>query len=369
MNIIKKIHLWLSVPFGLIISITCFTGAMLVFEKEITESVYRQLYVVDVPLDTDSQPLAIDHLAEIVQASVDSGVAVTGVTVFDDPTRAYQVSLSKPHRASVYIDQYTGEIKGHNVRLPFFATMFRLHRWLLDTRPAEGIFWGKTIVGISTLLFVIILITGLIVWWPRSRKMLSNRLTIKTNRGARRFWYDLHVVGGFYALVLLLVMSLTGLTWSFPWYRDAFYAMFGVEKQVAVQHINDSPTRKAERKAENLFLNWQLAYDNVASVATDYSKISVRRGEVSVSLAGLGNQRASDKYKFNPRTGEVIEVEYYADAPRRTKVSGWIYSVHVGSFGGIVTRILAFLAALFGASLPLTGYYLWIKRVYKRKRD
>ena len=365
MNIIKKIHLWLSVPFGLVISITCFTGAMLVFEREITESVYRQLYIVDTPSE---HPMAIDELAAIVQASVDSGVTVTGVTVFDDSERAYQVSLSKPHRASVYIDQYTGEIKGHNVRLPFFATMFRLHRWLMDTRQTEGVFWGKMIVGVSTLLFVIILVTGLIVWVPRNRKMLANRLKVALGKGWRRFWYDLHVVGGFYALVLLLAMSLTGLTWSFPWYRDAFYGLFGAEKQVVAQHNHNGDERKPKRRVENPFANWQVAYDNVAARAKDYSKISVRRGEVIVTLAGLGNQRASDRYKFDASTGEVTDVEYYADAPRRTKVSGWVYSVHVGNWGGMATRILAFLAALFGASLPLTGYYLWLKRIMIKKR-
>ena len=32
----RKLHLWVSVPFGIVITITCFTGALLVFEKEIT---------------------------------------------------------------------------------------------------------------------------------------------------------------------------------------------------------------------------------------------------------------------------------------------------------------------------------------------
>ena len=44
MTLMKKLHLWLSVPFGLVIFITCFTGAMLVFEKEITAAIYRELY-------------------------------------------------------------------------------------------------------------------------------------------------------------------------------------------------------------------------------------------------------------------------------------------------------------------------------------
>ena len=47
MNLMKKLHLWLSVPFGLVIFITCFSGAMLVFEKEITAAFYKELYIIE----------------------------------------------------------------------------------------------------------------------------------------------------------------------------------------------------------------------------------------------------------------------------------------------------------------------------------
>ena len=125
---------------------------------------------------------------------------------------------------------YTGEIKGRNERSPFFLTMFKLHRWLLDSaKPEGGIFWGKMIVGISTIMFVFVLITGVVIWVPRTRKALNNRLKVVTNKGWKRFWYDLHVSAGIYATILLLIMGLTGLTWSFPWYRNAFYKVFGVE--------------------------------------------------------------------------------------------------------------------------------------------
>ena len=97
------------------------------------------------------------------------------------------------------------------------------------------------------------------------------------------------------------------------------------------------------------------------------SKITVSKGEVSVAVDGWGNQRASDKYKFSEQTGEIVSEQLYADSSRANKLRGWIYSVHVGSFGGIATRVIAFLVALFGASLPLTGYYLWIRRLYVRK--
>ena len=63
-----------------------------------------------------------------------------------------------------------------------------------------GVFWGKMIVGVSTLLFAVVLISGIVIWWPRTRKALKNSLRISVGRGFRRFWYDLHVAGGMYAL-------------------------------------------------------------------------------------------------------------------------------------------------------------------------
>lgn len=212
--------MWLSVPFGIIITLICFSGAMLVFENEVNELMWPELYFVK---QVEAAPLPVDQLLEKVAATLPDDVSVSGVSISSDPERTYQVSLSKPRRSSVYVDQYTGEITGKNQRSGFFAFMFRMHRWLLDSMNpgGEGIFWGKMIVGVSTLMFVVVLISGIIVWWPRTRKALKNSLKISGTKGWKRFWYDLHVAGGMYALVLLLAMSLTGLTWSFTWYRTA----------------------------------------------------------------------------------------------------------------------------------------------------
>lgn len=226
-KVFRKIHLWLSVPFGLLITLICFSGAMLVFETEVMELCRRDLYYVE---KVGPASLPMGKVAEKVAATLPDSVFVTGVTASSAPERAWQVNLSKPRRASVYVDQYTGEIKGKYERAPFFTTMFRLHRWLLDSmKPDGGIFWGKMIVGTATLMFVFVLISGIVIWWPRTKKALKNSLKIVSGKGWCRFCYDLHVAGGMYTLVLLLVMALTGLSWSFSWYRTGFYKVFGVE--------------------------------------------------------------------------------------------------------------------------------------------
>ena len=400
-KIFRKIHLWLSVPFGLIITLVCFSGAMLVFENEVNEWFRRDLYYVETVKES---PLPMDKLLEKVATTLPDSVSVTGVSISSDPGRAYQVSLSKPRRASLYVDQYTGEVKGKSERSGFFMFMFRMHRWLLDSmNPGnEGIFWGKMIVGVSTLLLVFVLISGIVIWWPRTRKALKNSLKITATKGWRRFWYDLHVAGGMYALIFLLAMALTGLTWSFPWYRTAFYKLFGVEVQqrAAQGHEQKSDAQKRDTKlavhqekkreenegrkgersgrAENNhsdmysvtspFVYWQEIYDKLRRQNPEYKQISISSGTASVSFNRFGNQRASDRYSFNTDNGEFTETSLYQHQDKSGKIRGWIYSVHVGNWGGMFTRILTFIAALLGAALPLTGYYLWIKRLIKVRK-
>ena len=302
-------------------------------------------------------------------------VSVTGISIFPDPERTWQVNLSRPHRASMYVDPYTGEIKGKYERPAFFVTMFRLHRWLLDSMRAEdGVFWGKMIVGFSTLLFVVVLISGIVIWWPRTRKALKNSLSISVGRGFRRFWYDLHVAGGMYALLFLLAMALTGLTWSFGWYRTGFYKVFGVEVQQGGAHGGAARRggRGSGQSGKNAshsssYVCWQQVYEQLALNNPGYKQITLSDGVANVSFNTFGNQRASDRYTFNPRSGKIDEVVLYKDAEKAGKIRGWIYSVHVGSWGGMLTRLLTFIAALIGATLPLTGYYLWIKRSWRKK--
>lgn len=372
----RKIHLWLSVPLGLIIAIICFTGAILVFEDQITQLANRHLYYVENP---GSQPLPVGTLVEKVESLPTKGASITGVTIYPQPDRSYQVNLSAPKGAAVYIDPYTGEVLGQSQRTPFFRTVFMLHRWLLDSQPADGgIFWGKRITGISTLVFVVILLSGVVIWWPRSRKGLKNGIQIALRKGKARFWHDLHAAGGIYVLLLVLVMALTGLTWSFDWYKNAFYTLFGVETTAPAKSSapkgqaapGPQPGTTAEAAAPATpFACWQQVYDQLAAENPDRQKIEITDGTANVSNNRYGNIRGTDRYTFDPQSGQITGASLYKDTGNSGKIKGWIYSVHTGAWGGNLTRILWFLAALLGATLPLTGYYLWIKRLYRKRHN
>lgn len=378
-KLFKKLHLWLSLPFGLIIMTTCLTGALLVFEKEITELVRHDSYTIPV---RKTQSLSLQSLLERVARETPDSVQITSVTIPSDFRRAYTVGLSKPRRAGVLVDPYTGKIVGQSGRLPFFTTVRELHRWLLDSmKPdSEGIFWGRVIVGTSTLLFVFILLTGLFLWWPKKLKGVGKRLKISLRHGRQRLFTDLHTVGGVYVFVLLLAMAMTGLTWSFEWYRTGFYKVFGAEMAEGGKgdkgpkkdkRNKDAPREEGAEQAKlpASYIYWEEVVSYVIEVSeADYPEITVKDGEVEVPLAGLGNSRAADSFRFDKKTGQVTEYKAYREVKRDKKLRGWIYSVHTGTWGGLFTRICYVLAALFGASLPLTGYYIFYQRKWGKKR-
>lgn len=380
-----KIHLWLSVPVGLIISIVSFSGAMLVFETELTELFHPQRYKVDV---VKEQPIPVHQLVESVQSQLPDSMIIAEVQVSKDPKRNYRMGLPGRNRTSVYVDQYTGEIR--EIYVPgddFFATMRKLHRWLMDDyrRDSEKLSIGKTAVGVSTLFFVFILLTGIIVWIPKSRKALVNSFKIKTHKGRDRLWHDLHVTLGVYSAVILLALALTGLTWSFEWYNKGFYAVFGLEvpqrggppapqgDRARAGGSGETPESgregREQKRSFEAFENWEAVIAQIKSIDPKYRTISLRENTATVATdANFGNKRAADRYTFETETGEITEINLYADQERANKLRGWIYSIHVASFGGFFTKILAFMAAMLGASLPLTGYYIWIRKSLKKRK-
>lgn len=357
---IKKVHLWLAIPTGLIIFVICITGAILSFENEILEAYYPERYFIK---ETHSDKIPLDQLILKVNQQLDNN-SVASIKVTSDPNRTYIASLTKGFRISAFIDPYTGEVKGiYEFRESFFFKIMSLHRWLMDgTRT-----WGKYTVGVTTVLFVFILISGIIWWIPNKKKKLKSRLSVKTSKGLKRFLYDAHLTLGIYACLFLLLCSLTGLMWSFEWYRTSVSKLFGVESP-SDRGGHGGGGQKDEKPKTIDYSTWQLAFDNIQKQQPNYDYVSIADASVTVLSKTAPHKRATDKYKFNKETGQIGKASLYADQKDSSKIMTWAYALHVGDYGGIFTRILTCLACIIGASLPLTGYYLFYKKHVKKKK-
>lgn len=387
-KIFAKIHLWLSLPLGIVLTIVCLSGAVLVFEGEITRALHPELYRVAAP--ADARPLRPSQLAGRIGAQMPDSLHLVSLQLSARSDEPCMAAFRETGRRQLSVDPYTGNVNGWAESPAFFGTVRKLHRWLLDPPPSKGEkSVGKAIVGVSTLALVLILVSGLILWIPRSRKALRNRLKVSYSDG-RRFWHDCHVTLGFYATLLLLVMALTGLTWSFGWYRTAAYALFGGPQQtVAAQ---EKPSRKADsgnrherersgertagreqgkRQAETEarpfdYAVWDEVLEQLTAHYTAYKTIVLTQTEAQVARQSA--MRRIDRATFDPRSGRLAEITRYEETPRQQRLRGWFYAFHTGTWGGIWTKILYFIAALIGASLPLTGYWLWWRRCMNKRK-
>lgn len=374
-----KIHLWLSIPLGLVITIICLTGATLVFESEISRLLQPKVYRVESP--EGAAPLAPAALAVRITEAMPDTLHLSSLRLSADAGEPVVASFRETGRKQLSIDPYTGAAKGWVERPAFFGTIRQLHRWLLDAPKSRGEkSVGKVIVGVTTLCMVVILITGLVIWFPKNRKGLRQRLTVAFTKGRRRLWHDSHVSLGFYATLFLLVMALTGLTWSFGWYRTAAYSLFGAgEQPVAVRQerkpqASDGKRKEGKRSSEKPeraastpnYVVWDKVYAELRELYPSYETMTLSPSSAEVSRHSW--VRRTDRVSFDPQTGRLGEIKRYEDGTRQQKLRSWFYAFHTGTWGGVWTKTLYFLAALIGASLPLTGYYLWWKRSFRRKR-
>ena len=178
---------------------------------------------------------------------------------------------------------------------------------------------------------------------------LREGLKIHFTQGWPRFWHDLHVAGGIYATVFLLAIALTGLTWSFAWYRTGFYAALGAPS--APQHEQASEARPHNAHARTKEV--QARRHNGQARKHD---AQTRRHDVQAPKEDVQAKRHEAQGKKD------------AADDRRSQLRKAIFQVHTGEWGGTFTRWLWLLAALLGGTLPLTGYYLWLRRLLNRRR-
>lgn len=362
-KILSKLHLYLGLLAGLTIFISCFTGAILTFQTEIRELTNAELYRR--PHSAGKEVLPLSEIIKAVNAKLPEGQIVS-VQIPSDSSYNYVLTPSKPERTQLFVNPYDGRIVGKIDKdtADIFSFMFRLHRWLLDDSKT----WGKQIMGASTILFVLILISGIVYWWPKSKRELQARLKVKTGASRRRFWTDHHAAGGIYSVALLLVMALTGLTWSYPWYRAGVYALFGLEAPQK-KHDKDKKDKKGQHETEEpIIFDWDTAYATLKPKAEGEQSLTLSAGKGTIARKiAFGYTRANDEYTLDKETAQITDYLAYDKKPLEMRVRTWIYIIHVGMWGGIWSKALYFIACVLGASFPLSGLYIFIKKPRKSK--
>lgn len=359
---IGKIHLWLGLTSGLIVFIVSITGCIFCFHDEIKD-VTRHWRKVEVQDRAYLLPSALQQKTKQLYPG-----ATADMVVYHGPGRSalvYSMQQGKPY--NVYFNPYTGAfLHKEDPDDDFFLFIEDLHMHLL---LPEAI--GKQVVGASTIVFIIMLITGIVLWWPKKRKDLKNRLKIKWDAKWRRVNYDWHNVTGFYVSLIALAVALTGLTFSYEWMHKAMYFAGNIgkdypeEKETPVVDtlLTASPAinpvdrayleaRKA-RPTDQMFFVWQQD-----------SKNPLITGSYPEAL-DFDHQ---SNLLFHPATGTLLKEQLYSSKSAGMKLQEMNYGLHTGQYFNLTGKIIAFFASLIAAALPVTGFAIWIGRNRKKTK-
>ena len=353
----RRIHLYLALVAGLVVMVTCFTGAVLVFEKELQQLFNKERYEV-MP---GSQRLPLEQLINNVKKAEPKAI-VNRVQVFEEPERTVVISYRGGKKNQAFVNPYTGEvIELYSYRDTFYYTMFSLHRWLLGGDV------GKLIVGICTLMFLFILITGIILWWPKNKRILQQRLKIKWTAGWKRINHDWHIVLGFYTAIFLFIFAFTGLAWSFEWFNKGIYTI----TNSSMERPKPPPsTWRPGVSPVDADAAYRLARQHFSEF--EYITINLPGDSLApVSLSALPvdaiHESATDQVFIDQYSGEKTGQLYYAERNLGSRVRSTFKPVHTGSIYGIPSKIIALIACLCGATFPVTGIIMWINRIRKKK--
>lgn len=362
---IHKLHLWLGLTSGLVVFIVSITGCIYAFQYELQELTQDYRHVVE----QRAEFLPPSQLKDIAEAKL-PGKKIHGVQ-YEGQTRAAFVSFYEfePfYYYLVYINPYTGEVlKVKNMSHDFFYQVLQGHYYLW-LPPAIG----QPVVATSCLIFVIMLITGIVLWWPKKDKA-KQRFTIKWNARWRRKNYDLHNVFGFYSLFITLILALTGLVWGFQWFGIGVYLLAGGDKTVI--YADQTTAKSTTSLTQPVDVLWgRLKTENPTAEILEVHFPESDTGSIAATINPdrLTYWKADYRF-FNQYTLEEIEVNQIYG--KREKASGadklirMNYDIHTGAIMGFAGKLLAFFASLIAASLPITGTLIWWGRRNKKKAE
>jgi len=231
---IGKIHLWLGLASGLIVFWLGISGCLIAFEREITRAVEQFRYV--------ENPGTKYLPPTVLKDSVDKYLNGKETIILEylgprDAALAYYYDDSVYYQ--VFINPYTGHVqKVKNMRKDFFRIITMGHYELWMGKP------GRIIVSTATLIFLILMITGVVLWWPRNKAAARQRFKFKWKPSTRwkRKNYDLHNVLGFYMTWVAIFLAITGLIMGFQWFaRSVYFVSSGGQTMPPHEHpVSDS---------------------------------------------------------------------------------------------------------------------------------
>lgn len=363
---LKKInawlHLWLGLISGIIVLVVSITGCILVFEQEIKRLTSPWLHAEKT---NGAEYLPPSQIHDAVKKEFPQN-EVHSIWYHGENRSAH---LSIGGDSLLYVNPYSAEILAVVDHEDFFHFIEEghLYLWL----PPEI---GKAIVSWATLVFFVLLITGIVLWWPKrwNKRGVEQSFTIRWKARFKRLNYDLHNVLGFYALIVAAIVAFTGLMMGFQWFNKTVFSLAGGEVKPRVKAVSDTTLASNAVMFDQVDKAWrkgitEIGEHNKDQIIVHFPDEPSEAIYVCVDMyMGTWRDVYLDQYTLQELPASNPRIK---DLDKATWIRRMNYGLHVGETGGVVTKVLYFLASLICGSLPVTGFFVWWgKKKSKRKK-
>lgn len=359
------LHLWLGLSSGIIVFIVALTGVLFVFCDDIIDGLaYDSLYVPEVK----EQKLPPEEILKSFKQQFPDRKAFYYIN-YRDPKRTIKLASSTKERDMQFswIDPYTCKVLKSSKAYDFFYVVAHIHSGEMPFGKT-----GSLIVEIAVWIFLIELVTGLILWWPKkwTKSTKKKSFSIKTNASFKRLNYDLHNVPGFYNLLPALLITITGLIIVNKPLGNATHKIFGGTTKAYSEFREIKPEYDSTKTyaslnpiIEKLFAKDKLFEQVKLSVASKDSITTIFA--VAAEDIGLKGVQNGKTYAINRYTGQEMEIP--VKVMNGLEIDDWTMNLHIGFWAGWIGKTLTLFVGLICTALPVTGFIIWYGRNNKKE--
>lgn len=374
-------HFYAGVIFTPFLIILAFSGGVYLFKPQIENYLYKDMLTVR---EVGASALLPSELMKKTTAAY-PGTTISSITLSDMPEASLKMSVVRNGKpTTMYADPYTGNILGMmNSDETFSAFFKKMHSELVI-----GGTWANRLVELAACWAIILLLTGLVLWWPRNKASVWGTILPRLSKpGSRMFWRDLHAVPAFWLSLVLVVLIATGLPWSGvlgvqidKWANATntntprFAYSFGEKPEsvtVAKDIAGDLPWA-----AENLPVPVSasggyvpLSIDHMVTIADKHHvqlpyTITMPQGETGVFTLSTSHIKPGNNatLHIDQYSGAVLTDVRYADYGIMAKAITLGIAFHEGKLFGLANQLLGLIACLGLILVAISSYIIWRKR-------
>lgn len=380
--LLLRLHFYAGIFAAPFILVAAVTGLLYTLTPQLDELAYHdQLHVSRV----DTTPIPVSEQVSAAQRAVPSELTFKAVIVAEGADETTKVVFADPaltddRERTVYVDPYTGRVQGNLVT------------WFDDTPPQT---WlddlhrnlhlgdlGRNYSELAASWLGVLAVSGLVIWVARTRRRRRQLVVPEVSTPGRRRVMSWHATVGLWALVGMLFLAATGLSWSnhaganFTTVLTALDARTpelntalpapdpddpGTDvSEVAQQQANGAgaPTPDAIDTDRVLGTARAAGLDGPIKVAAPAEPGSAWTAE---QVDGVWPIRL-DRIAVDPGTGQVSARADWADRPLLSKLTSLGINAHMGILFGWVNQVLLAALALGLICMIFWGYRMWWQR-------